>query len=92
MVLNTPSAVPAYAVVGVTGSTYRRPGARMLFSEEGRRAGLINAACLESDLSERAKKVIINGQPELVSYDTTSPDDIVFGLGLGLVTRALARQ
>ena len=70
-------------VVGVTGSTYRRPGARMLFGEEGRLAGLINAACLESDLSERAAKVIASGNPELISYDTTSPDDIVFGLGLG---------
>lgn len=70
-------------VVGVTGSTYRRPGARMLFSDQGRIAGLINAACLESDLSERAAKVIANGKPELISYDTTSPDDIVFGLGLG---------
>jgi xanthine dehydrogenase accessory factor len=70
-------------VVGVSGSTYRRPGARMLFSGKGRVAGLINAACLESDLSERAKAVIQKGEPELVSYDTTSPDDIVFGLGLG---------
>ena len=70
-------------VVGVSGSTYRRPGARMLFSENGRLAGLINAACLESDLSERARKVIVSGKPELVAYDTTSPDDIVFGLGLG---------
>jgi xanthine/CO dehydrogenase XdhC/CoxF family maturation factor len=70
-------------VVNVTGSTYRRPGAKMLFSSQGRLAGLINAACLESDLSERARKVIANGKPELISYDTTSPDDIVFGLGLG---------
>jgi xanthine/CO dehydrogenase XdhC/CoxF family maturation factor len=70
-------------VVGVSGSTYRRPGARMLFSESGRVAGLINAACLESDLSERARNVILSGKPELISYDTTSADDIVFGLGLG---------
>lgn len=70
-------------VVRVSGSTYRRPGARMLFSEKGRLAGLINAACLESDLSERAKQVIHRGKSELISYDTTSPDDIVFGLGLG---------
>ncbi len=70
-------------VVGVSGSTYRRPGARMLFSQKGRLAGLINAACLESDLSERAKQVILSGQPRLISYDTTSPNDIVFGLGLG---------
>ncbi len=70
-------------VVGVSGSTYRRPGARMLFSEKGRLAGLINAACLESDLSERARKVILDDRPELIAYDTRSPDDIVFGLGLG---------
>jgi xanthine dehydrogenase accessory factor len=70
-------------VVGVSGSTYRRPGARMLFSDSGRHAGLINAACLESDLSERARNVIHSGTPDLISYDTTSSDDIVFGLGLG---------
>ena len=70
-------------VVGATGSTYRRPGARMLFSESGRLAGLINAACLESDLSEQARTVMHSGKPVLISYDTTSPDDIVFGLGLG---------
>ncbi len=70
-------------VVRVSGSTYRRPGARMLFTERGRRAGLINAACLESDLLERARKTIRSGQPVLISYDTTSTDDIVFGLGLG---------
>ncbi len=70
-------------VVGVSGSTYRRPGARMLFAADGRLAGLINAACLESDLSERAKRTIAGGNAQLISYDTTSPDDIVFGLGLG---------
>ncbi|HTP12428.1 MAG TPA: XdhC/CoxI family protein [Bacteroidota bacterium] len=70
-------------VVHVSGSTYRRPGARMLFSTKGRLAGLINAACLESDLFERAKKVIAGGKPELINYDTTSADDIIFGLGLG---------
>jgi xanthine/CO dehydrogenase XdhC/CoxF family maturation factor len=26
---------------------------------------------------------MLSGKPELISYDTTSPDDIVFGLGLG---------
>jgi xanthine dehydrogenase accessory factor len=70
-------------VVDVSGSTYRRPGARMLFSEEGRLAGLINAACLESDLSERVKRIIAKGIPELIAYDTTAPDDIILGLGLG---------
>ncbi len=70
-------------VVRAHGSTYRRPGARMLFSENGRIAGLINASCFEADLAERAKEVISSGKPRLVRYDTTSSADIVFGLGLG---------
>ena len=70
-------------VVRAQGSTYRRPGARMLFSENGRVAGLINASCFEADLAERAKEVISSGEPRLVRYDTTSSADIVFGLGLG---------
>lgn len=77
----TPAALAT--VVRVSGSSYRRPGARMLFSDHGRVAGLINAACMESDLFEKAKKVIRTGAPALISYDTTSPDDILLGLGLG---------
>lgn len=77
----TPAALAT--VVRVSGSSYRRPGARMLFTDHGRVAGLINAACMESDLFEKAKQIARSGTPMLVSYDTTSPDDIVLGLGLG---------
>jgi xanthine dehydrogenase accessory factor len=70
-------------VVGVSGSAYRRPGARMLFTESGRAAGLINAACFEEDLAERAREVIRSGKARLVLYDNTAPHDVVFGLGLG---------
>jgi xanthine dehydrogenase accessory factor len=70
-------------VVGVSGSTYRRPGARMLFSSAGRTAGLINAACFEADLAEQAQEVIRTGKARLITYDSTSPNDILFGLGLG---------
>lgn len=70
-------------VVKVTGSAYRRPGARMLMTAAGEVTGMISGGCLESDVQERARKVMATGESRLVTYDSTSPEDIVFGLGLG---------
>lgn len=70
-------------VVEVKGSAYRRPGARMLLCADGRSAGVINGGCLDGDLRARAQMVMESGVPQLACYDTTSPQDIVFGLGLG---------
>lgn len=70
-------------VVKVRGSTYRRPGARMLITQGGRTLGTISGGCLENDVCERAGQIMISGEPTLVNYDTTSEEDIVWGLGLG---------
>jgi xanthine dehydrogenase accessory factor len=70
-------------VVEVKGSAYRRPGARMLLTSDGRSAGVINGGCLDADLQARAAQVMESGQAQLACYDTTSSQDIVFGLGLG---------
>lgn len=70
-------------VVKVRGSAYRRPGARMLVTAAGRTAGMISGGCLEGDVKERAAKVISTGRPCLLTYDSSAPYDIVFGLGLG---------
>jgi xanthine dehydrogenase accessory factor len=70
-------------VVRVEGSAYRRPGARMLVTEEGRTTGVLSGGCLERDVRERAAKVIETGEPVVVRYDTTADDDIVWGLGSG---------
>jgi len=70
-------------VVRTSGSTYRRPGARMLVASDGRSAGLISGGCLESDLRERSADVFRRGTPLLVTYDATAPGDILWGLGLG---------
>ena len=70
-------------VIEVRGSTYRRPGARMLVTQGGRTVGSISGGCLEADVFERAQQVMTSGEPTVVTYDTTSPDDIVWGLGLG---------
>jgi len=70
-------------VVRTSGSTYRRAGARMLVTADGRSAGLISGGCLESDLRERSGTVFAHGTPLLVTYDATTPGDILWGLGLG---------
>lgn len=69
-------------VVEVRGSTYRRPGARMLITPDNC-IGSISGGCLEADVVSLSQQVIASGEPMLVQYDTTSPDDIIWGLGLG---------
>lgn len=70
-------------VVRVQGSAYRRPGARMFVTETKQRTGVLSGGCLEGDVAERALRVIETGEPIVVTYDTTSDDDIVWGLGIG---------
>lgn len=70
-------------LVTVAGSSYRRPGARLLFSDTGERHGSISGGCLEEDVVARARDVASTGRAELVTYDTTSENDLVWGVGLG---------
>jgi xanthine dehydrogenase accessory factor len=70
-------------IVKTKGSTYRRPGARMLMTADGRMIGSISGGCLEGDVFEHAKKVMNSGEPIVLNYDTSSDDDVVWGLGLG---------
>ncbi|GAB3325819.1 XdhC family protein [Hymenobacter humi] len=70
-------------VVEVHGSAYRRPGARMLVTDDGRLTGAISGGCLEGDARQRARQAIFRGQPALVSYDTRDEDDPRHGLGPG---------
>jgi xanthine/CO dehydrogenase XdhC/CoxF family maturation factor len=71
------------SVAHVAGSTYRRPGARMLVLPDDTMVGLISGGCLEGDLLEHARRVRETGAPALVQYDHRGQDDIVWGLGLG---------
>ncbi|HVP60426.1 MAG TPA: XdhC family protein [Myxococcaceae bacterium] len=70
-------------VVATSGSTYRRPGARLLLSAERWIAGGISGGCLERDVLQKAWWRTREG-PVVVSYDSTSADDEetwTFGLG-----------
>lgn len=70
-------------VVKVDGSAYRRPGARMLVTQDGALTGAISGGCLEGDALRKAQTVIFQGKSMLVTYDTTDEDDQKFGVGLG---------
>jgi xanthine/CO dehydrogenase XdhC/CoxF family maturation factor len=70
-------------VVRISGSSYRRPGARLLVPEEGPTFGGVSGGCLEADVREVALQVIRSGTPRLRHYDTGSDADTVWGLGLG---------
>lgn len=70
-------------VVEVLGSAYRRPGARMLVTEDGELTGAISGGCLEGDARQRARRAIFQGEPALVTYDTRDEDDPRHGLGPG---------
>ena len=70
-------------VVGVTGSTYRREGARLLVPAEGRPVGTISGGCLEGEVREAAVQVMQEGRPKLLHFDLTADDEVVWGWGLG---------
>jgi xanthine/CO dehydrogenase XdhC/CoxF family maturation factor len=68
-------------VVRVEGSSYRRPGARMLIAGDGRTWGGVSGGCLERDVARRGRGVIDSGAAEIRRYDTT--DDFGEGATLG---------
>lgn len=70
-------------VVHVEGSSYRRPGARMLIEDDGQLTGAISGGCLEGDALRKALLVITEKRSKLVTYDTMDDDDAKFGVGLG---------
>ncbi|QNF33288.1 XdhC family protein [Adhaeribacter swui] len=70
-------------VVQVEGSAYRRPGARMLVTEDGELTGAISGGCLEGDALRKARLVMAQQKAMLVTYDTTDDDDSKLGVGLG---------
>lgn len=83
--LRAPGAAPAAlaTLCRVRGSSYRRPGARLLLAADGRSTGAISGGCLEDDLLLRAKAVAASGVAQNVTYDTTAENDLVWGVGLG---------
>jgi xanthine/CO dehydrogenase XdhC/CoxF family maturation factor len=69
-------------VVHVQGSSYRRPGARMLLTAERWVAGSISSAGLENDVLRRGWRPTHDGGAVLVTYDASAPEEVRSSLGL----------
>jgi xanthine dehydrogenase accessory factor len=52
------------------GSSYRRPGARMLIARDGHTVGSLSGGCLEDEVIARARDVLATGQPAWMEFDT----------------------
>ena len=70
-------------VVQVEGSSYRRPDARMLVTEDGEITGAISGGCLEGDALRKAQLAMFQQKNKLEIYDTTDDEDNKLGVQLG---------
>ena len=57
-------------LVRARGSSYRRPGARMLITRDGQTVGALSGGCLEEEVAIRAEEVFATGRPLLLNFDT----------------------
>jgi len=57
-------------LVQAEGSSYRRPGARMLVCTDGVTIGSLSGGCLEEEVAAEACAVLANNVPKLISFDT----------------------
>jgi len=56
-------------VVYLEGSSYRKPGVRMLISEDLNTVGAVSGGCVEKEIIHRANSVFLNNQSKIITYD-----------------------
>ncbi len=56
-------------VVALEGSSYRRPGVRMLLLDNGKMIGAVSGGCVEKEVQRQAESVFSNGIPKVMTYD-----------------------
>lgn len=56
-------------VVALEGSSYRRPGVRMLILEDGNMVGAVSGGCVEKEVRKQAASVFNSGTPKMMTYD-----------------------
>jgi xanthine dehydrogenase accessory factor len=57
-------------LVQTEGSTYRKPGARLLVEANGATLGVLSGGCLEEEIGRYGRRVINDGSAVLLSFDT----------------------
>lgn len=75
-------------VVRVSGTAYRRPGARMLLTQFRWLTGAASGSCLDGDIASNGWARTRDGQPVVVTYDSRLPEtadneDVRSAFGLG---------
>ena len=56
-------------VVHLEGSSYRKPGVRMLISEDEKMTGAVSGGCVEKEILHRSKSVFKNEEAKIITYD-----------------------
>ncbi len=56
-------------VVALEGSSYRKPGVRMLILENGSMVGAVSGGCVEKEIVRQAESVFKNGEARVMTYD-----------------------
>ncbi|WP_442846004.1 XdhC family protein [Leeuwenhoekiella sp. H156] len=56
-------------VVALDGSSYRKPGVRMLIAENGAMTGAVSGGCVEKEVVRRAESVFKTGVSKIMTYD-----------------------
>ena len=57
------------SVVALEGSSYRKPGVRMIISEDGLSVGAVSGGCVENEIERQAQRVFKTGKPKVITYD-----------------------
>jgi len=57
------------SVVNLTGSSYRKPGVRMLILEDNSLVGAVSGGCVEKDILRQSQSVFKSGISKIMTYD-----------------------
>lgn len=59
------------SVVALEGSSYRRPGVRMLINDQGEAVGAVSGGCVEKEVHFQSLSVFKEGTSKMMTYDGT---------------------
>jgi len=57
------------SVVALDGTSYRKPGVRMIIREDGESAGAVSGGCVEDQIRQQAASVFDTETPKIMRYD-----------------------
>jgi len=56
-------------VVDLDGSSYRKPGVRMIIHDNGQMVGAVSGGCVEKEILNQSYTVFKTGEPKIITYD-----------------------